>query len=113
MRSELTANPNDSKAIAEITRPDSQESLSPCRTGDHSTRLTEPRGAKSLMAVLSLALVLIFFAAAIPAPIRAAWDEFSLRMQLQQQSEPHSASPSKTRDQSLRWSARVDRQIRR
>jgi len=101
MSSELTANSNDSTAIAEITRPDSQESLSQCRTADHSTRSTEPRGAKSLMVVLSLALVLIFFAAAIPAPIRAAWDEFSLRMQLQQQSEPHSASPSKLSDHEI------------
>ncbi len=60
----------------------------------------EPRGAKSLVVVLSLAMVLIFVAAAIPAPIRAAWDEFSLRMQLQQ-SQPQSASPSKLSDHEI------------
>jgi len=45
-------------------------------------------------------VVLIFVAAAIPAPIRAAWDEFSLRMQLQQ-SQPQSASPSKLSDHEI------------
>jgi hypothetical protein len=59
----------------------------------------DPRGAKSLMIVLSLAIVLIFFAAAIPAPIRAAWDEFALKMQLQ--NEPQSASPSKLSDHEI------------
>jgi hypothetical protein len=53
----------------------------------------EPRGAKSLMMVLSLAILLIFVAAAIPAPIRAAWNEFALRMQLP--NETQSASPAK------------------
>jgi len=61
----------------------------------------DPRGAKSLMVVFSLVLVLVFFAAAIPAPIRAAWDEFSIRMQLQQQSEPQSASPAKLSDHEI------------
>ena len=61
----------------------------------------DPRAAKSLMVVFSLALVLVFFAAAIPAPIRAAWDEFSIRMQLQQQSEPQSASPAKLSDHEI------------
>jgi hypothetical protein len=60
----------------------------------------DPRGAKSLMAVLSLALVLIFVAAAVPAPIRAAWSEFTLRMQLPQ-SEPQSASPAKLSDHEI------------
>lgn len=60
----------------------------------------EPRGAKSLMVVLSLALVMIFVAAAIPAPIRAAWTEFTLRMQLPQ-SEPQSASPAKLSDHEI------------
>jgi HEAT repeat protein len=59
----------------------------------------EPRGANSLMIVLSLAMALIFFAAAIPAPIRAAWDEFTLRIQLQ--SEPQSASPAKLSDHEI------------
>jgi hypothetical protein len=60
----------------------------------------EPRGAKSLMAVLSFVLVLVLIAASIPAPIRAAWDEFSLRMQLPQ-SEPQSASPGKLSDHEI------------
>src|SRR5258707_2128967 len=60
----------------------------------------EPRGAKSLVVVLSLAMVLIFVAAAIPAPIRAAWDEFSIRMQLQQ-NQPQSASASKLSDHEI------------
>jgi HEAT repeat protein len=59
----------------------------------------EPRGAKSLMAILSLALVLIFCAAAVPAPIRAAWDEFTFKMQLQNQEQ--SASPAKLSDHEL------------
>ncbi len=60
---------------------------------------TDPRGAKSLMAIFSLALVLVFFAAAIPAPIRAAWCEFALKMQLQ--SEAQSASPAKLSDHDI------------
>jgi HEAT repeat protein len=60
----------------------------------------DPRGAKSLMFVLSLVLVLVFLAAAIPAPIRAAWDEFSIRMQLPK-SEPQSASPAKLSDHEI------------
>ena len=59
----------------------------------------EPRGAKSLVAVFGLVLVLIFVTAAVPAPIRAAWDEFELRMQLQ--SEPQSASPAKLSDHEI------------
>jgi HEAT repeats len=61
---------------------------------------SEPRGAKSLMVVLSVVLVLIFGAAAIPAPIRAAWDEFALKMQLQQ-SAPQPASPAKLSDHEI------------
>jgi hypothetical protein len=60
---------------------------------------TEPRGAKSLLVVLSFLLVLVFFAAAIPAPIRAAWDEFALRIQLQ--NELQSASPAKLSDHEI------------
>jgi hypothetical protein len=45
-------------------------------------------------------MVLVFLAAAIPAPIRAAWDEFSVRMQLQQ-NEPQSASPAKLSDHEI------------
>ena len=49
------------------------------------------------MFVVSVASVMVLFAAAIPAPIRAAWDEFALRIQLQQ-SEPQPASPAKLSD---------------
>jgi HEAT repeats len=73
---------------------------SPAITSQNSSTVVEPRGAKSLMGVLSLAMVLIFVAAAIPAPIRAAWNEFALRMQLQG-SEPQSASPSKLSDHEI------------
>jgi hypothetical protein len=62
-------------------------------------RTLEPRGAKSLMVVLSAALLLTFVAAAIPAPIRAAWDEFALRVQLQNEQPP--ASPSKLSDHEI------------
>src|SRR5258707_14012099 len=72
---------------------------SPAMASQDSAATVEPRGAKSLMVVLSVAMVLIFVAAAIPAPIRAAWDEFSLRMQLQ--SQPQSASPSKLSDHEI------------
>src|SRR5258706_11891922 len=61
--------------------------------------MPDPRGAKSLMVVLSLALVLVFVAAAIPAPIRAAWDEFALRIQLQNEAQP--ASPTKLSDHEI------------
>jgi hypothetical protein len=73
---------------------------SPAMASRDSAATVEPRGAKSLMVVLSLAMVLIFVAAAIPAPIRAAWDEFSIRMQLQQ-NQPQSASPSKLSDHEI------------
>ncbi len=73
---------------------------SPAMASRDSAATVEPRGAKSLVVVLSLAMTLIFVAAAIPAPIRAAWDEFSLRMQLQQ-SQPQSASPSKLSDHEI------------
>src|SRR5579859_982260 len=59
-----------------------------------------PRGAKRLMFVVSVASVMVLFAAAIPAPIRAAWDEFALRIQLQQ-SEPQPASPAKLSDHDI------------
>jgi hypothetical protein len=59
----------------------------------------EPRGAKSLLIVLSLAIALTFFAAAIPAPIRAAWSEFALKMQLQ--TAPQSALPAKLSDHEI------------
>ena len=59
----------------------------------------EPRGAKSLLIVLSLAIALVFFAAAIPAPIRAAWSEFALKMQLQD--APQSALPAKLSDHEI------------
>jgi len=59
-----------------------------------------PRGAKRLMFVVSVAAVMVLFAAAIPAPIRAAWDEFALRIQLQQ-SEPQPASPAKLSDHDI------------
>ena len=52
------------------------------------------------MFVISAATVLVLLAAVIPAPIRAAWDEFALRMQLQQ-SEPQSASPAKLSDHEI------------
>src|SRR3984893_13933589 len=89
MRSLPTANSSDSTAIAE-----------PPRATSNDAAAAEPRGAKSLMVVLSLALLVIFFAAAIPAPIRAAWDEVSLRMHLPQ-SEPQSASPGKLSDHEI------------
>jgi len=73
---------------------------SPAIVSRDSAATVEPRGAKSLVVVLSLAMVLIFVAAAIPAPIRAAWDEFSIRMQLQQ-NQPQSASPSKLSDHEI------------
>jgi hypothetical protein len=73
---------------------------SPAIVSQDSATPVEQRGAKSLMVVASLATVLIFVAAAIPAPIRAAWDDFSIRMQLAQ-SEPQSASPAKLSDHEI------------
>ena len=73
----------------------------------------EPRGAKSLMAMLSLLLVLIFIAAALPSPIRAAWDEFALRLQLQSQAanEPQSASPARMSDHEIEEIANLSPQL--
>jgi HEAT repeats len=54
--------------------------------------------AKRLVVVFGLAILLVFFAAALPAPIRAAWDEFELAVELnsgQSKSEPQPASPAK------------------
>src|SRR5712671_6389949 len=82
---------------------------SPAIVSRDSAATVEPRGAKSLVVVLSLAMVLIFVAAAIPAPIRAAWDEFSIRMQLQQ-NQPQSASPSKLSDHEIEEIANLSAQ---
>jgi len=90
MSSQPTVNSSDSIALA--------EPLHAASSG--VTARVEPHSAKSLMMILSLALVLIFVAAAIPAPIRAAWNEFSLRMQLPQ-GEPQLASPSKLSDHEI------------
>src|SRR5258707_4151116 len=68
-------------------------------TASSPANMPDPRGSKSLIVVLSFALVLVFFAAAIPAPIRAAWDEFALRIQLQNEAQP--ASPSKLSDHEI------------
>lgn len=90
----------------------------PAKSNDSTTvadPIAEPRGARSLMVVLSLAVVLIFFAAAIPAPIRAAWDEFSFRMQSQQngllQAQPQSASPAKLSDHEIEEIANLPAQM--
>src|SRR6266436_2553018 len=68
-------------------------------TASSPANMPDPRGARSLLVVLSFLLALVFFAAAIPAPIRAAWDEFALRIQLQ--NEPQSASPAKLSDHEI------------
>ncbi len=65
--------------------------------------------AARLMVALSLATVLMSVAALIPAPIRAAWDEFSLRIQLQ--SEPQSASPPKLSDHEIEEIANLPVQL--
>src|ERR1700688_603252 len=69
-------------------------------TSADAVAVATPRGAKRLMFVVSVASVMVLFAAAIPAPIRAAWDEFAVRMQLQQ-SDPQSASPAKLSDHEI------------
>ena len=55
--------------------------------------------AKRFAIVLGLAILLVFVAAAIPAPIRAAWDQFGLIMQLK--GEPVPASPAKLSDHEI------------
>src|SRR5258707_3121985 len=82
---------------------------SPAMASQDSAATVEPRGAKSVMAVLSVAMVLIFVAAAIPAPIRAAWDDFSIRMQLAQ-SEAQSASPAQLSDHDIEGIAHLPAQ---
>ena len=53
---------------------------------------------KRLIGILGSLTFLIFFAAAIPQPIKAAWDEFTLSMQLK---EPQPASPAKLSDHEI------------
>src|SRR5258706_16380456 len=98
MSSQPTATSNDSTTAVELHSANYND----------SPAATEPRGAKSLMVVLSLALVLVFFAAAIPAPIRAAWDEFALRIQLQNEAQP--ASPTKLSDHEIQEIANLPAQ---
>ena len=59
--------------------------------------------AKRAAAALCVVTAAVFLAAAIPAPIRAAWDEFSFRMQLQSgaSSTTQSSSPSKLSDHEI------------
>src|SRR5258706_13984428 len=90
MSSQPTANSNDSKAAIEPLAAASND----------ATATMKPRGAKSLMVVLTWAPVLVFFADAIPAQILASWDELSLRMQ-RPQSDPQPASPSKLSDHEI------------
>jgi hypothetical protein len=78
---------------------DSPADNSPATASSGSAAGAEPRGAKSVMAVLSVATLLTFVAAAIPAPIRAAWNEFAFRMQLQ--NEPQSTSQDKLSDHEI------------
>jgi HEAT repeat protein len=55
--------------------------------------------AQRIVAFLGLVTLMVFFAAAIPAPIRAAWDQFALVMQLK--NDAVSASPAKLSDHEI------------
>ena len=67
----------------------------------------EQQISKRLAIILALAILLIFIASAMPSPIRAAWDEFTVRMELrgrsdlQTRSQPQSASPAKLSDHEI------------
>jgi HEAT repeat protein len=55
--------------------------------------------AKRVVAILAFATLILFFAAAMPAPIRATWDQFALAMQLR--NEPVAASPAQLSDHEI------------
>lgn len=58
--------------------------------------------AKRLVAALAILTIAIFFAAAMPAPIRAAWDQFALARQLAQRpNDSQPASPAKLSDHEI------------
>ena len=77
--------------------PGSQSHQSPALT--ESKDFISDSAAKPLAAALALLTLMIFFAAAMPSPIRAAWDRFSLRIQLQTQSLP--LSPARLSDEEI------------
>lgn len=55
--------------------------------------------AKRIVGILGFVTLMVFFAAAMPAPIRAAWDQFALTMQLQ--NDPAPASPAQLSDHEI------------
>ena len=55
--------------------------------------------AKRVVAIFALVTVMLFFAAVMPAPIRATWDQFALTMQLR--NEPVPASPAQLSDHEI------------
>ena len=66
--------------------------------------------SKRLAVILALAVLLIFIASAMPSPIRAAWDEFTVRLELSSHAQPSAeqsrdsqqpASPAKLSDHEI------------
>ena len=84
----------------------SRQHISPAATSAPAGA-PEQQVSKRLAIILALAILLIFVASAMPSPIRAAWDELAVRMELhgrgdlQTRSQPQSASPAKLSDHEI------------
>jgi HEAT repeat protein len=78
-----------------MTSPQSSQS-STHREGTHPVSESI---AKRIVGILGFVTLMVFFAAAMPAPIRAAWDQFALTMQLQ--NDPAPASPAQLSDHEI------------
>lgn len=80
-----------------------RQPANPSRINDSPDIVPIPAAARRVAAAMCVVTLAVFIAAAIPAPIRAAWDEFSFRIQLQShpQSEPQFASLAKLSDHEI------------
>ena len=87
----------------------SRQHISPAPTSSSEEAL-EHQVSKRLAVILALAVLLIFIASAMPSPIRAAWDEFTVRLELSAHAQPSAeqsrdpqqpASPAKLSDHEI------------
>jgi len=69
-----------------------------------TSQAPEQQVSKRLAVILVLAVLLIFVASAMPSPIRAAWDQFTVTLELrgeQLADDPQPASPAKLSDHEI------------
>src|SRR5215831_6749148 len=67
-----------------MTSPQSSQSS----THPEGTHAVSEGVAKRIVVTLGFTTMMVFFAAAMPAPIRVAWDQFALAMQLKNDPVP-------------------------